>query len=91
MPVSDQLTVDVVYMVKQEFLVATHIRWTSVAPLEPLNRCYVTWEVLGGGLVGHMLTDTHTADLSLWPHTKYSVGVVCKSMVSGRRRMFALA
>lgn len=69
-------------MVKQEFLVATHIAWE---PSNNLVNCLVTWEVYGGGLMGNLLTDTSNVELSLWPDTKYRVEVTCKNKVSNRR------
>lgn len=69
-------------MVKQEFLVATHLAWE---PSHILVNCLVTWEVYGGGLMGNLLTDTSNVELSLWPDTKYRVEVTCKNKVSNRR------
>lgn len=66
-------------MIKQEFLVATHLAWE---PTTMLRNCLVTWEVYGGGLMGNLLTDSCTVELSLWPETKYRVQVTCKNKVS---------
>ncbi|XP_037029390.1 transmembrane protein fend-like [Bradysia coprophila] len=66
-------------MVKQEFLVATHLAWE---PSNVLVNCLVTWEVYGGGLMGNLLTDTSNVELSLWPDTKYRVEVTCKNKMT---------
>lgn len=66
-------------MIKQEFLVATHLAWE---PTSQLTNCLVTWEVFGGGLMGNLLTDSANIELSLWPETKYIVQVTCKNKVS---------
>lgn len=66
-------------MIKQEFLVATHLAWE---PANKLINCLVTWEVFGGGLMGNLLTDSANVELSLWPDTKYRVQVTCKNEVS---------
>lgn len=66
-------------MIKQEFLVATHLAWE---PTDQLTNCLVTWEVFGGGLMGNLLTDSANIELSLWPETKYIVQVTCKNQVS---------
>lgn len=66
-------------MIKQEFLVATHLAWE---PTNKLINCLVTWEVFGGGLMGNLLTDSSNVELSLWPDTKYRVQVTCKNKVS---------
>lgn len=66
-------------MIKQEFLVATHLAWE---PTNQLINCLVTWEVFGGGLMGNLLTDSANVELSLWPQTKYRVQVTCKNKVS---------
>ncbi|XP_031627335.1 uncharacterized protein LOC116343432 [Contarinia nasturtii] len=67
-------------MIKQEFLVATHLAWE---PTNQLINCLVTWEVFGGGLMGNLLTDSANVELSLWPDTKYKVQVTCKNKDSG--------
>lgn len=46
------------------------------------TQCLVTWEVAGGGLMGNLLTDSASVELSLWPETKYRVQVTCKNKVS---------
>lgn len=66
-------------MVKQEFLVATHITW---GPTNMVRNCRVTWEVYGGGLMGNLLTESYSVELSLWPDTKYRVQVTCRDKVS---------
>lgn len=66
-------------MIKQEFLVLTHLAWE---PSDYLTNCLVTWEVYGGGLMGTLLTDSSNVELSLWPETRYRVQVTCKDKVS---------
>lgn len=66
-------------MIKQEFLVATHLAWE---PSNELIKCLVSWEVLSGGIMGNLLTDSSNVELSLWPDTKYRVQVTCKNKVS---------
>lgn len=65
-------------MIKQEFLVATHLAWEPTS----LVNCLVKWSVFGGGLDGNLLTDSSNVELSLWPDTKYRVQVTCKDKVS---------
>lgn len=72
-------SIGVTSMVKQEFLVATHLAWE---PSDELVKCLVTWEVFGGGLIGNLVTDASNAELSLWPDTKYRIEVTCKNKVS---------
>lgn len=79
-------------MIKQEFLVSTHLAWEPAQTNSNNNNnnnsnklinCLVTWEVYGGGLMGNLLTDSSTnVELSLWPDTKYRVQVTCKNKVS---------
>lgn len=79
-------------MIKQEFLVSTHLAWEPAQTnsnnnnnnnCNKLINCLVTWEVYGGGLMGNLLTDSSTnVELSLWPDTKYRVQVTCKNKVS---------
>lgn len=74
-------------MIKQEFLVATHLAWD---PTNKLINCLVTWEVFGGGLMGNLLTDSANVELSLWPETKYRVQVTCKNKVSASFNLFII-
>lgn len=45
------------------------------------GHCLVTWDVLGGGLMGNLLTDVPEVQLSLWPQTVYHIQVTCKCKV----------
>lgn len=66
-------------MLQQGALVLVDVAW---APLNMPNQCLVTWEVSGGGLMGNLLTESSSVQLSLWPDTKYRVQVTCKNKVS---------
>lgn len=46
------------------------------------GHCLVTWDVLGGGLQGNLLTDVPEVQLTLWPRTLYHVQVACQWAVS---------
>lgn len=78
---SNRWTVRVASMIKQEFLVATHLAWE---PTNELIKCLISWETFGGGIMGNLLTDSSNVELSLWPDTKYRVQVTCKNKVSAR-------
>ncbi|XP_058063644.1 uncharacterized protein LOC131213590 [Anopheles bellator] len=47
--------------------------------LQQYHQCLVSWEILGGGLTGNLLTETFKVELSLWPNTKYHVHVTCRN------------
>ncbi|XP_052862982.1 uncharacterized protein LOC128269643 [Anopheles cruzii] len=47
--------------------------------LQEYHQCLVSWEILGGGLTGNLLTETFKVELSLWPNTKYHVHVTCRN------------
>lgn len=66
---------------RQGSLVLTDIGWDQ-AITNASKQCLVTWEVSGGGLMGNLLTDSSTVELSLWPDTVYHVQVTCKHKVS---------
>lgn len=71
-------------------LVLTDIAWDQ-AVTNASKQCLVTWEVSGGGLMGNLLTDSSTVELSLWPDTVYHVQVTCKHKeTGGMRRSFKL-
>lgn len=67
-------------MIRDGYLVTTIITWPK--QIEPHTNCLVTWEVMGGGLMGSLFTETHDAELSLWPEQKYNIQVTCKNKVS---------
>lgn len=74
-------------MVRQGVIVSALITWLQIdAP----TQCLVTWEVSGGGLMGNLLTDSNTVQLSLWPETKYRVQVTCKNKVRKVRKCFII-
>ncbi|XP_075154636.1 uncharacterized protein LOC142228175 isoform X2 [Haematobia irritans] len=69
-----------VSMVQQDSLVLVDVAWDQMSvPYQ----CLVTWEVSGGGLMGNLLTESFSVQLSLWPDTKYRVQVTCKNKLSG--------
>ncbi|XP_039962175.1 uncharacterized protein LOC120775870 isoform X2 [Bactrocera tryoni] len=74
----------------QGSLVLTTIAWDQ-AITNASKQCLVTWEVSGGGLMGNLLTDSSTVELSLWPETVYHVQVTCKHKeTGGMRRSYKL-
>ncbi|XP_013103883.2 uncharacterized protein LOC106084608 [Stomoxys calcitrans] len=69
-----------VSMIQQDSLVLVDVAWDQMSvPYQ----CLVTWEVSGGGLMGNLLTESFSVQLSLWPDTKYRVQVTCKNKLSG--------
>lgn len=58
----------------------TDIAWDE-AIANASKQCLVTWEVSGGGLMGNLLTDSSTVELSLWSDIVYHVQVTCKHKV----------
>ncbi|XP_063705951.1 uncharacterized protein LOC134835030 [Culicoides brevitarsis] len=74
--VFDEWPLTVGSMVRHQYLVNTEITWPKQIP--PID-CLVTWEVLGGGLMGSLVTETADVELSLWPDTKYNIQVTCKN------------
>ncbi|XP_067639096.1 uncharacterized protein [Eurosta solidaginis] len=75
---------------RQGSLVLTTIGWDQ-AITNASKQCLVTWEVSGGGLMGNLLTDSSTVELSLWPDTVYHVQVTCKHKeTGGMRRSYKL-
>lgn len=70
-------------MIREDSLISADISWDQV---NGPSQCLVTWEIYGGGLMGSLLTDSESVELSLWPGTKYRVQVTCKNKV----RLFIL-
>uniref|UniRef100_A0A6B2EC28 Putative conserved secreted protein n=1 Tax=Phlebotomus kandelakii TaxID=1109342 RepID=A0A6B2EC28_9DIPT len=66
----------IITMIRQGSLVSADVAWPTMS--SP-SQCLVTWEVSGGGLMGNLLTDSSSVQLSLWPETKYRVQVTCKN------------
>lgn len=60
---------------------ATTVHATSSAWQRSGGHCLVTWDVLGGGLMGNLLTDVPEVQLSLWQQTVYHIQVTCKCKV----------
>lgn len=69
----------IITMIRQGSLVSADVAWPTMS--SP-SQCLVTWEVSGGGLMGNLLTDSSSVQLSLWPETKYRVQVTCKNKVN---------
>lgn len=63
-------------MVRESSLVSANIAWDAE---KTPSECLVSWEVSGGGLVGNLLTQTSSVELSLWPDIKYRLQVTCKN------------
>ncbi|XP_058818562.1 transmembrane protein fend-like [Topomyia yanbarensis] len=74
-------------MIRNESLVTADVAWVSAIDRfssstygQPQqHQCLVTWEVSGGGLMGNLLTESASAQLSLWPETNYRVQVTCRN------------
>uniref|UniRef100_A0A182PI02 Uncharacterized protein n=1 Tax=Anopheles epiroticus TaxID=199890 RepID=A0A182PI02_9DIPT len=75
-------------MVRNESLVTADVSWAATLSdacngtsfgLPGASQCLVTWEVSGGGLMGNLLTESSSVQLSLWTDTKYRVQVTCRS------------
>ncbi|KAL5277974.1 hypothetical protein ACFFRR_002921 [Megaselia abdita] len=69
----------------QGSLVLTDIAWDH-SVTDASKQCLVTWEVSGGGLLGNMVTESSTVELSLWAKTVYQVEVTCKNKKTGGMR-----
>ncbi|XP_065091321.1 transmembrane protein fend-like [Ochlerotatus camptorhynchus] len=82
---SHRLALVLLQMTRNESLVTADVAWVNAADSRPrTNRtqqqqCLVTWEVSGGGLMGNLLTESSTVQLSLWPETNYRVQVTCRN------------
>uniref|UniRef100_A0A182SXT7 Uncharacterized protein n=1 Tax=Anopheles maculatus TaxID=74869 RepID=A0A182SXT7_9DIPT len=75
-------------MVRNESLVTADVSWSATLSdicngtnfgLPGTNQCLVTWEVSGGGLMGNLLTESSSVQLSLWSDTNYRIQVTCRS------------
>lgn len=71
--------VKIMSLIRQASIVTADLQWQQ---FDYPAQCLVTWEVSGGGLMGNLLTDSTTVQLSLWPHTVYEIEVTCKNKVS---------
>lgn len=76
---SDKFELSVRSMLRDKSLTMANIEWYANDPAQ--HQCLVTWEIFGGGIMGNLLTDTHEAELSLWPDSKYNIQVTCKNKV----------
>jgi hypothetical protein len=61
-------------LIHQKSLVIAELAWDPVKSL-PDQEYLITWELDGGGLKGHLVTDSTTVSLSLWPDTLYHIQV----------------
>lgn len=68
------LELKLVSLLHQHSLVIAEIKWVEEG-MFPGKQYLVTWELTGGGLKGHLVTDTNSVTLSLWPSTSYKVQV----------------
>lgn len=68
-------------MIRDKSLTMADIAWYTDDPAEQ-HQCLVTWEIFSSGIIGNLLTDTHEAELSLWPDSKYHIQVTCKNKVN---------
>lgn len=83
---SDTFEVSVRSMIRDKSLTMADIVW--YANDNEQHQCLVNWEIFGSGVVGNLLTDTHEAELSLWPDSKYQIQVTCKNKVKMDKQMF---
>lgn len=67
-------------MLPNKSLMVANIEWYGNDRAQ--HQCLVTWEIFGGGIMGNLLTDTHEAELSLLPNSKYNIQVTCKNKVN---------
>jgi len=63
-----------VSLIHQKSLVIAELTWNAVKYSED-QEYLITWELDGGGLKGHLVTDSTTVSLSLWPDTLYHIQV----------------
>ncbi|XP_035914651.1 transmembrane protein fend-like isoform X2 [Anopheles stephensi] len=87
-PLRCKLELTVHRMVRNESLVTADVSWSATVSdicndtnfrLPGSSQCLVTWEVSGGGLMGNLLTESSSVQLSLWSDTNYSIQVTCRS------------
>jgi hypothetical protein len=63
-----------VSLIHQKSLVIAELAWNPVKVSED-QEYLITWELDGGGLKGHLVTDSTSVSLSLWPDTLYHIQV----------------
>lgn len=64
----------VVSLIHQKSLVIAELKWDEIGG-NPNQDYLITWELTGGGLKGHLVTDSTSVTLSLWPDTTYQIQV----------------
>lgn len=62
-------------LIHQKSLVIAELAWNGLKE-GPDQEYLITWELDGGGLKGHLVTDSTTVSLSLWPDTLYHIQVI---------------
>lgn len=77
---SDAFELFVRSMLPNKSLMVANIEWYENDRAQ--HQCLVSWEIFGGGIMGNLLTDTHEAELSLLPNSKYNIQVTCKNKVT---------
>lgn len=65
-------------LIHQKSLVIAELAWNEEVKSSPEQEYLITWELDGGGLKGHLVTDSTTVSLSLWPDTLYHIQVRLK-------------
>ncbi|CAL8110652.1 unnamed protein product [Orchesella dallaii] len=63
-----------VSLIHQKSLVIAELQWNGIGN-NPSQEYLITWELTGGGLKGHLVTDSTSVTLSLWPDTLYQIQV----------------
>jgi len=61
-------------LIHQKSLVIAELQWNQIGN-NPSQEYLITWELNGGGLKGHLVTDSTSVTLSLWPDTLYRIQV----------------
>ena len=76
MSTNEQWKLREVSLIHQKILVIAEVAWPVPKATDSSSTDYlVTWEVDGGGLKGHLYTDSTSVTLSLWPNTVYHIQV----------------
>lgn len=68
------LELQLVSLSHQRSLVIAEIKWEE-SESDTKVEYLVTWELSRGGLKGHLVTDSNSVTLSLWPDTSYEIQV----------------
>lgn len=72
--VGEPFELRVVSLIHQKSLVIAELKWDEIGG-NPNLEYLITWELTGGGLKGHLVTDSTSVTLSLWPDTTYRIQV----------------